>query len=391
MYFSAYDPLYHDVYLYGNGNTGYPIALNPNCIIYGASGSYRSISARYRDWDVQNPSTPIPPGSGVTSYPNYYNNNEPLYYKINESTLGCSVHFTWFFEYGRTGNPDALDVNPLNGFSPFRFTETLTGYTGIGFSRFYNNNFSSFNDYYDFEHCFNHTLTWPGGITCQYYSVLQSNTYYQFLNIDHGIINKRNSTGINGITGPYLKSIHPISLLNQEQIKQITNYTSGANPYYSNGISVEFEVDNVYFWGGNDTVAPVESISFSISSLKLPNESLSVSGAIPLVDTVTVKVQGSNFWPGDSSGLALFMKDGELYVIMTALTTAADTISGPATCGGQFPLFYYFTQVRGVCSNHYFSNNDSIKIATTSYFTKLINELNDSKNLLNNVVQETQQ
>jgi hypothetical protein len=394
MYIPNYDPTYNDVYLYGAGNTGLPIALNPNCIIYGASGSYRAISTRYRDWEVQNPSIPIPPGAGITSYPNYYNNNEPLYFKINESTLGCAVHFTWFFEYGRTDNPDILEVSPPipDVITLSKITESLSGYTGIGGAGFFNNNFSSFDNYYGFEHCFNHLNYLPGGLTFQYYSAAKSNTYYQICNSDLGLINKRDFSGLNGITGPYLKTIHPMSILDPDILKNLDNYRTSGIGYLSNGVAFEVPVENVYFWGGNDTVAPVETMYFSISSLSLPSTNLNkVSSAWPLTSDVTLKVNGSNFWSGDSSGLGLFLKNGELYGIMTAYSTGTNAINGPALCGSQLPTFYYMTQIRGVCSNYYFSNKDSIKVATTNYFTKLINELNNSKTLLNNVVQETQQ
>jgi hypothetical protein len=395
MYFPAYNPTYHDVYLYGNGNTGFPIALNPNCLLYGASGSYRAISLRYRDW-IRNEASapPVPPSAGITSYPNYYNNNYPLYYKINNRTLGCSVHFTWFFEFGRTGNPDILSLAPPIAANAFigAVTESLSGYTGIGFARYYNNNFSSFDDYYDFEHSFNYKTTWPGGLTSQGYSSAKGNTYYSITPPDHGIINKRNFSGTNGITGPYLQVIHPLSILDYDTLKNILNYRNleiSEDGYYDNSIAITVPVNNVYIWGGNDTIAPAEFMSFIISSLKTTTTSLEInSGSWPLIKSVDFTVSGSQFWPGDSSGLALYLRDGKLYAIMTALSTITNGISGPVLCGGQLPSFYYMTQTRGVCANYFFSNDNSIKVATTNYFTKLIDELNNSKNILNNKVQE---
>jgi hypothetical protein len=397
MYFPTYDPTYHDVYLYGDGNTGFPIALNPNCLLYGASGSYRAIGLRYRDWDIQVSAIPIPPSAGITSYPNYYNNNYPIYYKINDKTLGCSIHFTWYFEFERGGNPDLLFPQILPPIPPIgttvtKVTESLTGYTGIGFARYYNNNFSSFDDYYDFEHSFNYLNTWPGGLTLQEYVEIRGNTYFAIAQNDHGLINKINSSGANGITGPYLQVMHPLSILDKETIKNILNYTSSSYGYYTSPITITVPVNDVYIWGGNDTIAPAESMSFSIASLKTTtdvNLQSSVNIGWPLITAIEFKVADSEFWQGDSSGLALYLKDGKLYGLMTAYSTGTNSLNGPILCGGQLPNFYYMTQTRGVCSNYFFSNNDSIKVATTNYFTKLIDELNNSKNILNNKVQET--
>jgi hypothetical protein len=111
-------------------------------------------------------------------------------------------------------------------------------------------------------------------------------------------------------------------------------------------------VNNVYIWGGNDTIAPVEFMSFVISSLKTTTTSLEInSGSWPLIQSVSFTVADSQFWPGDSSGLALYLKDGKLYAIMTALSTITNGISGPVLCGGQLPSFYYMTPSKGVCAS----------------------------------------
>ena len=73
MYFPSYNPTIHDLYLYGPSNTGNPIGLNPNCLLYDARESYKSIGVRPRSFTVQIPSLIGPTaGTPLSQYANYY-------------------------------------------------------------------------------------------------------------------------------------------------------------------------------------------------------------------------------------------------------------------------------------------------------------------------------
>ena len=94
MYYKDYDPTIHDIYLYGPGNVGYPIGVNPNSLIYGASADFASVIPRYRAFTGTGP-IPVPPGAGVTSLPNYYNiKDNPLFLVIGDKTLSSNLHYT---------------------------------------------------------------------------------------------------------------------------------------------------------------------------------------------------------------------------------------------------------------------------------------------------------
>ena len=97
MYYAEYNPTLHDIYLYDASNTGYPIAINPNSLIAGASADFASVQIRQRRLSVADGAIEIkspPPGTSITYYPNYYNTNIPLNIIISDKIIGTNVHYS---------------------------------------------------------------------------------------------------------------------------------------------------------------------------------------------------------------------------------------------------------------------------------------------------------
>ena len=147
MFYPNYNPTLHDIYLYDGTNTGYPIGINPNSLIAGASADFAAVQIRYRQFDTE--ITPPPPGATVGVYPNYYNANIPMCTVISDKIIQLNSHYTAnkpsdSGPYGAIGNPGyftkytgtttAYPYLSLNFWKP-----DLSGITTYGpFSGFYN-------------------------------------------------------------------------------------------------------------------------------------------------------------------------------------------------------------------------------------------------------------
>jgi hypothetical protein len=399
MYFPDYNPTLHDPYLYGSGNTGYPIALNPDCLLYDARDSYRAISRRFRDWDRGNGSEgspTVPPGTPVSLFPNYYNNNEPLYTKISNETIGCSTHFTVFFCRTSSSNLSGYNVTPQ--FAQETIYETGLS-LGIASVSYWNDDFSGFNTTTDFQLPFNYISTvQPGGITFSFYKSSEGQTYYQVLNRDHGLMKKNNFNGSNGLTGEFLSSIHPFALFDIDILKELYSYQNGyrrtksSNSFPTN--SFRIPVENVYFWGGNDTIAPVDFVDILVKSFITDVENF--YNKFPLIVSLTGYIKNSILWPGDSSGLFLYKKNNKLYSIGHAYTTLSTTendenyrgAQGPIHSGVFLPNLAYFLQTIDAPVNHFFSNKTSKRIATKTQFKQVTELLNNTNKLVEEKISE---
>jgi len=130
MYYKNYDPNIHDIYLYGPGNIGYPIGINPTSLIAGASADFASVSPRYRAFTGTGP-IPIPPGTGVTGLPNYYNiKDNPLYLVFGDKTLNSNIHYT-----ANKASDSYIDLA--------KYTGTTTAYPALSLA-LWNKNLSGF-------------------------------------------------------------------------------------------------------------------------------------------------------------------------------------------------------------------------------------------------------
>jgi hypothetical protein len=130
MYYKNYDPNIHDIYLYGPGNIGYPIGINPTSLIAGASADFASVLPRYRAFTGTGP-IPIPPGTGVTGLPNYYNiKDRPLYLVFGNKTLSSNIHYT-----ANKASDSYIDLA--------KYTGTTTAYPALSLA-LWNKNLSGF-------------------------------------------------------------------------------------------------------------------------------------------------------------------------------------------------------------------------------------------------------
>jgi hypothetical protein len=389
MYFAAYNPTLHDPYLYSSGNTGFPIGLNPNCLLYDARESYKAISIRYRDFDRPSLAYPLPPGTDITLYPNYYNNNEPLYFKITDEFLSCSTHFTYFFHWDYPNNyfcTNPYKINPLQ----FCNSDSIPnaggfregGQTGINSVKFWNSGFTGFNDISGIEHMYDYvTESSDVGLSFGIYDINQGATFYRITCVDHALMKKKNYSSSNNFGTGKLNVIHPLSVLSEEQIKNINDYKLSSTDAY------RVPVTDVFYWGGNDTIAPVDYISFSIPKIL---KSTNLNDFLPSLKSISVEIISADIWGGDSSGLMLYKKNNKLYTLGHGLFAGTSTINGniygsatgPVHAGTFYPSMKYFIDIIGLTAGFYLSNNTSKKIARTWHFDNIKTGLENIKNRL---------
>lgn len=391
MYFPAYNPTLHDPYLYSAGNVGYPIGLNPNCLLYDARESYKAISVRNRDYDRQSTSYPLPPGADISLYPNHYNNNEPLYFKITDKFLSCSTHFTYFFHWDYPNNyfcTNPFKINPPAicgpNVSPFeKFREG--GQTGISSVRFWNSGFTGFFDVSGIEHMYDYVSNSSSvGLSFGVYDINQGATFYKITNYDHSLMKKKNYSSSNNFGTETLSVVHPLSILTKEQIDNIDDYKTSSTSY-------RVPVVNTFIWGGNDTIAPVDYISFVIRPIL---KSSNFNDFFASIRSIEANVLGANFWGGDSSGLILYKKNNKLYSLGHALSAGSSVINnnqygiagGPTHASTFYPSMKYFIDILGITAGFYLSNNSSKKIARMWHFDNLKTGLQNIKNKLESIV-----
>jgi len=374
MYFKNYNPTLHDVYLYGAGNTGYPIALNPNCLIYGASASYQAISLRYRDWGVTGSCGGPPPGASLGVYPNYYNIGYPLFWWVSKTMLGACTHYS----------PD----KPCDTTSSFPLVKE-TGLTAQYGRYYWDVNLSTKTYYYNFRGIYNcvsyepdvdiprYFPGWSGAsLACEDQAPGYGTgaTYYQITTTDHSFSRLPSVSSPNIYNGKLLRAISPLGVLAQNQISGLTQYLVSANSpneFDLGNIIYEFPVNDVYFWGGNDTVQQVAKLRLGYRQLDLlpgtlwPTPSL-VYKRGPFVRLIFDEAEESILWEGDSSGLLLYMKDGELFSLLSLLTTQG---VGDLHSSTVLPNMQYMLSQTDIKSTYFYSNRGTGTAANKAGFS----------------------
>lgn len=388
MYIQGYNPALHDMYLYGEGNTGFPIALNPNCIIYDAKESYKYINALYRDWNSPRPGT-IPPGLSAGAKPNYYNADlirsqwigpnflmTATHMFVNEVPLLC---FSGGVGYAGLG---AFETSELSGINSELFTfwegeffgfttPSAIGYAyeltenpiGIGTPVSLNN-----------SNC-------PNGLP----DVSYGTTFYRFTNRwDAGIIKVYDDVENGFWPGPYMRTVSIFSLLTNEQKQTLSDFTRRLTNslYINNNYStpiLKIPVDNLYIIGGNQTVAPVDGIEFICASF-YGGTDLSGFG----INYFGGSYGTPQLWGGDSSGLLVYKKNNELFGI--GVYTGGGLLPGlfSALNTERYPSMEYLLNYTDIPVSFYYSNTEELKLATNSQFTKLTNKLNSTLQNLQN-------
>lgn len=388
MYYKYYDPTIHDIYLYGPGNIGMPIGVNPNSLIYGASADFASLLPRYRSFSVTGPA-PIPPGAGVTSLPNYYNNGSPQYIIVGDKTLAGNCH------YSANMSSDSLG-NFFNSYG--KYTGTTTAYPALSMTA-WNNDLSGFCSYGPFTGMYNCVpLNQITGSTLyatpRYFNgspeipgFATGATFYQILSPDCGIFDLIG----NGPTfsQPIAKKISASTLI-QELIEQgMTAEYSSAAPTTGN-FEVTIPCVNVFTWDGNDKIIPILKMRFNYNYFTENNQYPSV-GPITYEFLLNTPVDGEMIyavWVGDSSSQLLYMKNNSLYFLGGLFLASENSASGMLYCVDSLPL-YNFLQNRLVDKNHYSTPfHQEVSLATKINFNTLETTLNNFNTSVNSLYQK---
>lgn len=383
MYYSAYNPTIHDIYLYGPGNIGYPIGLNPNSLIYGASADFASILPRARAFTGTGP-IPIPPGTGVTSLPNYYNiKDSPIFVITGDKTVSGNIHYVankssdssfYLTDAKYTGTTTAFPILSL-GF----WNKNLTGLSYYGpWTGIYNcvpiNQITGATAY-SIATYFSGSPEIPGFAT--------GATFYRILNPDHGFMDLLGS----GVTmaQPIAKKISPSTLI-QELIERgmTAAYTTITSPNFS----VKINTIDCYMWDGNDKVIPGSSITvyYAFDS--------TTHFTAPSTFKFNFENSGQTYagWVGDSSSQIIYLKNNSLYFVgsVTSLSGSGASVGfeGPFYCGDVLPLYNFFKD-RLIDPNHYwYPLHQGLTLATQINFTNLQTSINNISSKVNLLYQE---
>ena len=332
MHYPNYNRTLHDIYLYDVTNTGYPIGINPNSLIAGASADFAAVQIRSRQFNVE--IIPPPPGATVGVYPNYYNANSPICTIISNKIIQLNAHYTAnkpsdFGPYGAIGNPGFYSKYVgLTTSYPYLSLDfwkpDMSGITSYGpFSGFYNFLPSSLlPSGYSFGNYFYFTGSpeIPG--------FQNGETYYQILNSDISFANLLNES--QNIAIEPIKIISPYNLLTDDQKENIYSYLvtlfdSTGTSYL--GYSYVIPVTNVYFWDGNDKCIPVEKIGLSFkfrnsTGSPAPNNNIPVVDAVEAFFDTESDGSTSQAAVGDSSGQLIYLHNNKLYFIGSAVSTS---------------------------------------------------------------------
>lgn len=378
MYFKTYNPTIHDVYLYGPGNSGYPTSLNPNCLIYGASGSYNAISLRERQWGVTGSCGGPPPGASAGAYPNYYNIGYPLFWWVSETMLGACTHYS-------SDKPCDTKTSIILGIN----TSYLVKETGLTASygryywdnghttRTYYNNFRGiYNcvDYQPYSKVERYFQGWSGACAsceAQAPGFSTGNTWYQIATTDYSFSRLPSFASPNKFGSKPLKSIAPWLILTENQIKGITSYlvsSNDQNEFSLGNMVYEFPVSDVYFWGGNDTIQPVSKLRLGYRTKDVLSTSdwksqQTIYKRGPYVQMIFDSGNETQLWEGDSSGLLLYQKGNELFSIFSLLSTSG---LGELHASTVLPQRDYLRTQTDIKFNHFFSNRGNTRPAATS-------------------------
>ena len=407
MYYPDYNPAIHDIFLYGPGNTGYPIGINPNSLIAGASADFSGVQPRYRRFNIEILSPPI--GATVGVYPNYYNANIPICTVISNKIVGLNSHYTAnkpsdSGPYGLIGNPGyyakytgTTTAYPIN--SVILWNSTLSGFCTYGpISGFYNYLPTSklpagYSFYYPFY--FTGSPEIPGFVT--------GATFYQILNPDNSFAEFLNSS--DSINVEPIKIISPYDVLTEEQKTNLDSYLIS---YYTPSQTSMFyyvPVEDVYIWDGNDKIIPADKLSFGFVFQKSqPTNPEYVAYSNPYIDVLFTN-PNIKIAVGDSSSQLIYFKNNKLYFIGSALAAGATrvytqskwieqnvtypTMTFSVYCGVIFPNLQGL-QTLPLDRNHYSTSlNSGVTLATKIDIDRINNKMTQIitglSNLLNNI------
>jgi hypothetical protein len=411
MYYKNYDPNIHDIYLYGPGNTGYPIGINPTSLIAGASADFASVSPRYRNFTGNATTHPIPPNAGVTSLPNYYNlSGSPLYVVFGDKTLGSNIHYT------ANKTSDSVDKITLA-----KYTGTTTAYPALSVA-LWNKNLSGFCYFGPFTGFYNCVpLNQVSGNTSYMPTVYFGGspeipgfglgaTFYQVLPQDNGIMDLVGA-GL-GITmhQPIAKKIH-FSTYIKEIIDQGITPTIKRGPIVTNNGTIlqgAFTIIvpgiDLYIWDGNDKIIPIPELEVFYSYLEVNNiKSLDpyvfylrfLNGVAydPFAFT-PVPDPDYDFWVGDSSSQVIYKKNNSLFFLGSVYGVGAvfdpsinfivtALVSGSFYCSESIPLYTFLKNSFIDENNYWYPLNQGLTLSTQIDFNRIetyINNLNSSVN-----------
>lgn len=386
MYFPDYNPTLHDVYLYGPSNTGLPIGLNPNCILYACRNCYSAISLRNRGFNLE--VTPVPPGTPTSLLPNYYNINSPLFKSKSERSVTVAVH------YMANKPSDSKGGNP----------STLAKYTGFSGPNpqtslsFWKSDLSGFTSYGPWTTTYNCVPLEdaPETVGLQVPSYFTGSpevpgfatgaTFYQIAARDYGLMDLLPTN--QQMTQTPLQNIHVYSILTQYQRDNLKDYVSSNS---DTTISYFVPVNDVYVWDGIDKIIPVQYIGFSYEKTKNNQEPIANS-----LNYVTVYVLGGKPAVGDSSSPFLYKSGNTFYEFGQAYSASEIIISGvtygylagPTTSGSVYPS-YQFLEKKNLNKNHYrISNDTGITLASNYLFQNVNYVLNQLLDVVQNKYNE---
>lgn len=377
MYYPDYNPSLHDVYLYGPSNTGYPIGLNPNCLIYGASGDYRSLSLRSRGFNFFI-GTPIPPGTPNSLLSNYYNINSPLFVTLSDKSVGTAVHFT----ANKSSASISYDIFKAN------WTGTTTAYP-IDQLLFWNQNFSGVSSYGPWIGAYNHVpldqITGPTSYYRPNYFVNSpeingpaglGGTFYKIWDIDNCFMDLLNS-------GPTLSHDKVKFITPEYIIKEMQQFGYTAEFYTDvTAITVTIQTQNVFFWDGMDKIIPTRKLRFATL---FSNNFLSTSYINASF------ILNSDPGVGDSSGQIVYLKNSNLFFLGQANVVGNlndngieyPSVQGPRYIGNVLPTYNGWHTRNFDKKRITYAHSTGVTLATQIDFDRAQNKFNDILNRLN--------
>lgn len=369
MYFSSYNPSLHDVYLYGPGNSGMPIGLNTNCVLYDARESYKTVGLRVRRYGPDGLSlSGFTTGLPIEQWPNWWNSRIPLSWKLSPSYLSGCVHFM-------AGIPS----DSIGG-----FVKTIVKQTGMTANygwAFWHPNFDGYTYYTEFEGIYNCVATETEYPSPVYFSgspeipgFANGATFYLVSQADFGLMKFRSNANPSEATGPFVESVSIFSVLKDQNI-DLKNYLVNQGTVILPVAQYTVYPENCYVWGGSDTVAPVSKIQLYIRTDELfenyPMGAVTISASVGL---------SGRFWVGDSSGFLLYKKNNKFYTIMhglsvTSINGVEDALEGPAHAGTASLMLDYIANQTNIPTSYIKSLNSETQATMNNKLILLQNKL----------------
>lgn len=371
MYFPSYNPILHDVYLYGPGNSGMPIGLNTNCVLYDARESYKTVGLRVRRYGPDGVSlNGFTTGLSIEQWPNWWNSNIPLAWKLSPSYLSGCVHYM-------SAKPS--DCEP--GVFGLCTLVKQTGMTANYGWAFWHPNFDGYTYYTGLEGIYNCVATETEYPSPVYFSgspeipgFANGATFYLISQSDFGLMKFRSDANPSEASGPFVESVSIFSVLKDQNI-DLENYLvdQGSETDPSFALYTVYP-ENCYIWGGSDTVAPVSQIKIRFWTAP---HAMGFDTDYPM-DSVEIAAYiepNGDFWVGDSSGFLLYKKNNKFYTIMHALFPDNNGIRGPAHAGRASLMLNYIVNQTNIPTSYIKSLNIETKATMNNKLILLQNKL----------------